>query len=142
MLSRTYHSSVVGRSASIRRMRRRSLNPTKLYCRTNGCTSFLELHPGAHNLKELELQVKGASQAARSLARRKLLTLEVEATAVTGPGESLRSVLAKHRGEVMGPDWPEGKPFPILVKWLDCRERLSLQVHPPACACATTLLRW
>jgi mannose-6-phosphate isomerase len=23
-------------------------------------------------------------------------------------------------------------PFPLLVKWLDCRERLSLQVHPPA----------
>jgi hypothetical protein len=44
MLSRTYHSSVVGRSASIRRMRRRSMS-TKLYCRTNGCTSFLELQP-------------------------------------------------------------------------------------------------
>jgi len=44
MLSRTYHSSVVGRSASIRRMRRRSLS-TKLYCRTNGCTSFLEFAP-------------------------------------------------------------------------------------------------
>jgi hypothetical protein len=25
-------------------MRRRSM-ATKLYCRTNGCTSFLELHP-------------------------------------------------------------------------------------------------
>lgn len=45
MLSRTYHSSVVGRSASIRRMRRRSLTNSKLYCRTNGCTSFLELQP-------------------------------------------------------------------------------------------------
>jgi hypothetical protein len=45
MLSRTYHSSVVGRSASIRRMRRRSMTSSKLYCRTNGCTSFLELHP-------------------------------------------------------------------------------------------------
>jgi hypothetical protein len=44
MLSRTYHSSVVGRSASIRRMRRRS-NVNRLYCRTNGCASFLELDP-------------------------------------------------------------------------------------------------
>jgi hypothetical protein len=44
MLSRTYHSSVVGRSASMRRMRRRSIS-RRLYCRTNGCTSFLELHP-------------------------------------------------------------------------------------------------
>ena len=32
----------------------------------------------------------------------------------------------------MGPDWPAGRPFPLLVKWLDCRERISLQVHPPA----------
>ena len=47
-------------------------------------------------------------------------------------GESLRSVLAKHAADVMGPDWAREKPFPILVKWLDCRERLSLQVHPPA----------
>lgn len=45
MLSRTYQSSVVGRSASIRRMRRRSMTNSKLYCRTNGCASFLELHP-------------------------------------------------------------------------------------------------
>lgn len=44
MLSRTHHSSVVGRSASIRRMRRRSLT-TRFYCRTNGCTSFLEIQP-------------------------------------------------------------------------------------------------
>jgi hypothetical protein len=44
MLSRTAHSSVVGRSASIRRMRRRSMT-TQMYCRTNGCTSFLELYP-------------------------------------------------------------------------------------------------
>lgn len=44
MLTRTYHTSVVGRSASIRRMRRRSM-ATKLYCHTNGCTSFLELQP-------------------------------------------------------------------------------------------------
>ena len=47
-------------------------------------------------------------------------------------GQSLRSVLVQHGAEVMGPAWPAGKPFPILVKWLDCRERLSLQVHPPA----------
>ena len=44
MLTRTHQSSVIGRSASIRRMRRRSMT-TRLYCRTNGCTSFLELRP-------------------------------------------------------------------------------------------------
>lgn len=44
MLSRTHQSSMAGRLAASRRMRRRSLS-TRLYCRTNGCTSFLELHP-------------------------------------------------------------------------------------------------
>jgi mannose-6-phosphate isomerase len=32
----------------------------------------------------------------------------------------------------MGPRWKKKNQFPILVKWLDARERLSLQVHPPA----------
>jgi mannose-6-phosphate isomerase len=47
-------------------------------------------------------------------------------------GQTLRAVLARHGADIMGPGWPAEKPFPILVKWLDCRERLSLQVHPPA----------
>jgi primosomal protein N' (replication factor Y) len=40
--------------------------------------SFLELHPGTHNLKDLDAAVKGASESARALARRKLLALQVE----------------------------------------------------------------
>lgn len=47
-------------------------------------------------------------------------------------GQSLRLILERHSAEIMGPKWPAHRPFPILVKWLDCRERLSLQVHPPA----------
>lgn len=47
-------------------------------------------------------------------------------------GRTLREMLAEHAAEIMGPRWPAGRAFPILVKWLDCRERLSLQVHPPA----------
>jgi mannose-6-phosphate isomerase len=58
----------------------------------------------------------------------------VETGALTG--QSLRSVLAKHTADVMGPGWPAEEPFPILIKWLDCRERLSLQVHPPAAVAA------
>ncbi len=50
----------------------------------------------------------------------------------TFSAQSLHAVLTKHAAEVMGPKWPASKRFPILVKWLDCRERLSLQVHPPA----------
>ena len=47
-------------------------------------------------------------------------------------GKSLREIIQTHSAEVMGPRWSKEKAFPILVKWLDCRERLSLQVHPPA----------
>jgi mannose-6-phosphate isomerase len=47
-------------------------------------------------------------------------------------GQTLRALLEKHQADIMGPGWPAARPFPLLVKWLDCRERLSLQVHPPA----------
>ena len=40
--------------------------------------AFLELHPGSHNLKELEGLVRNASIAARSLARKALVTLKPE----------------------------------------------------------------
>ena len=40
--------------------------------------AFLSLHPGSHNLAELEELVKNSSTAARSLARRQLVTLTPE----------------------------------------------------------------
>jgi primosomal protein N' (replication factor Y) len=40
--------------------------------------TFLELHPGTHNLKELEDTVKSASLAARSLARKGVVELKPE----------------------------------------------------------------
>ena len=51
-------------------------------------------------------------------------------------GLTLRAVIEGHGAAVMGPEWPAAKRFPLLVKWLDCRERLSLQVHPPAAVAA------
>ena len=54
--------------------------------------AFLELHPGSHNLKDLEGLVKNASPAARSLARQGLLLLKPEPLAIrSGP------VRAPHR---------------------------------------------
>lgn len=50
----------------------------------------------------------------------------------THAGVNLRDLLKRHAAAIMGPEWPVERPFPILIKWLDCRERLSLQVHPPA----------
>jgi mannose-6-phosphate isomerase len=59
---------------------------------------------------------------------------EAQSVISAGPlaGQTLRTLLEKHPGDVMGPGWPAERPFPLLIKWLDCRERLSLQVHPPA----------
>jgi primosomal protein N' (replication factor Y) len=48
--------------------------------------AFLELHPGSHNLKDLEGTLKNASTAARSLARKGLVTLRPEPMSLTsGP---------------------------------------------------------
>ena len=47
-------------------------------------------------------------------------------------GLSLRGLLENHAEVVLGPGADGQQPFPILVKWLDCQDRLSLQVHPPA----------
>jgi mannose-6-phosphate isomerase len=59
---------------------------------------------------------------------------EAQSVVVAGSlkGQTLRTVLEKHAADVMGPKWRGERHFPILVKWLDCHERLSLQVHPPA----------
>jgi mannose-6-phosphate isomerase len=47
-------------------------------------------------------------------------------------GATLRELIEHHATEVMGPGWKPDDRFPLLVKWLDCSDRLSLQVHPPA----------
>ena len=46
-------------------------------------------------------------------------------------GKTLSEMLESQGKNVMGPKWKTGARFPLLVKWLDCSERLSLQVHPP-----------
>lgn len=63
---------------------------------------------------------------------------EAQSVVRGGPfaGRTLREVIAAHARDVMGPGWDAARPFPILVKWLDCADRLSLQVHPPAALAA------
>ncbi|MBZ5608983.1 MAG: primosomal protein N' [Acidobacteriia bacterium] len=83
--------------ASAARLRASWLAPSaadaKLTKRERELHAFLELHPGTHNLEQLEASVKGASQAARSLARRGLIALEPEAPtgvfASEGPARTL-----------------------------------------------------
>src|ERR1700761_1890770 len=47
-------------------------------------------------------------------------------------GESLADLLAEHKGELVGKKIYErfGNEFPLLVKFIDANEDLSIQVHP------------
>lgn len=47
-------------------------------------------------------------------------------------GMTLNELWRKHREAVFGKHAPGGDRFPLLVKILDARDTLSLQVHPPA----------
>jgi mannose-6-phosphate isomerase len=48
-------------------------------------------------------------------------------------GKSLRWLMENHAGEILGDAKPAAQGrFPLLCKILDAREKLSLQVHPPA----------
>ena len=59
---------------------------------------------------------------------------ESQSIVAEGPlkDRALRELIEGNSDWLLGPSWPSAKPFPILVKWLDCAERLSLQVHPPS----------
>lgn len=45
---------------------------------------------------------------------------------------TLHDLWVNKRGEVFGTRAPDAERFPILLKLLDCVQKLSVQVHPPA----------
>lgn len=60
---------------------------------------------------------------------------EAQSVVADGPfeGKTLHELWARHRAEVFGPRHAQAGPrFPLLCKLLDARDRLSVQVHPPA----------
>jgi len=46
-------------------------------------------------------------------------------------GKSLHELWTGHREEVFGAGLPDSDRFPLLIKVLDARDDLSIQVHPP-----------
>ncbi|HTS76181.1 MAG TPA: primosomal protein N' [Bryobacteraceae bacterium] len=64
--------------------------------------SYLELHPGTHNLAELETVIARAGRAARSLARRKLVKLALESLHVSSVSDHAARVLNPHQQEALG----------------------------------------
>ena len=59
---------------------------------------------------------------------------DAQSVVAEGPlaGLTVRELIEAQPSELLGNSWSASKRFPILVKWLDCAERLSLQVHPTA----------
>jgi mannose-6-phosphate isomerase len=57
-----------------------------------------------------------------------------ESRVASGPfmGKSLHQLIASHRTAILGRVRATGDRFPLLVKYLDAAENLSVQVHPTA----------
>ncbi len=51
---------------------------------------------------------------------------------LSGPwqGHSLSELWNSHRKDLLGDQQFDGPQFPWLIKWLDCTDRFSVQVHP------------
>ncbi len=64
---------------------------------------------------------------------------EAQSVVATGSlvGRTIHELWTNHREEIFGEGLPESERFPLLIKLLDARERLSLQVHPPATIAST-----
>ncbi|MFN7992614.1 MAG: primosomal protein N' [Bryobacteraceae bacterium] len=81
--------------------------------------AFLELHPGSHNLKDLDAMVKNASPAARGLARKKLVMLRADP-----PGIYSGPVRAPH---VMNPE--QAIAFEQIAAAIQSREFRTFLLH-------------
>lgn len=59
---------------------------------------------------------------------------EAQTVVAAGPdkGKALRQLIEQHGADLLGANCRGAKRFPLLIKLLDARDRLSLQVHPPA----------
>ena len=63
---------------------------------------------------------------------------DVQSVVANGPdaGKTLRQLIQAHGAQLLGSNCDKAGRFPLLIKLLDARERLSLQVHPPAAVAA------
>jgi len=57
---------------------------------------------------------------------------EAQSVVISGPlkGKTLHDLWTRERASIFG-EMPESERFPLLIKLLDARQKLSLQVHPP-----------
>ena len=67
--------------------------------------AYLELHPGSHNLKDLEAVIHNAGEAARALARQDILTLRTELPPISTQHARPPHVLNAHQQEAFDQIW-------------------------------------
>jgi primosomal protein N' (replication factor Y) len=67
--------------------------------------AYLELHPGSHNLKDLEAVVANAGEAARALARQGILALRAELSPISTQYARPPHVLNAHQQEAFERIW-------------------------------------
>ena len=86
--------------------------------------------------RKLEQLYQKALPAGKSIGETWEISDRPDAASIVanGPlaGTSLRSLMEARRPEILGKAGALNGRFPLLVKILDAREKLSLQVHPPA----------
>ena len=65
------------------------------------------------------------------LAEAWLLSTHKDGTSTIENGEILTEYIKRHGSEILGTNCRRFRDFPILIKFIDARENLSVQVHPP-----------
>ncbi|MDP9054172.1 MAG: primosomal protein N' [Acidobacteriota bacterium] len=86
--------------------------------------AYLALHPGSHNLGELEALIRNAGQAARSLARRKAIALATEPIAIGS------AALANARGRAPHElNRAQRNAFDLIAAGIDARKFCTFLLH-------------
>ncbi|MBR3050424.1 MAG: class I mannose-6-phosphate isomerase [Selenomonadaceae bacterium] len=65
------------------------------------------------------------------LAEAWVLSTHKDGASTIDGGETFAEYLARHGAKVLGTSCRRFRDFPILIKFIDARENLSVQVHPP-----------
>jgi primosomal protein N' (replication factor Y) (superfamily II helicase) len=81
---------------------RRAETDAKLKRSERELLAFLELHPGVHNLAQLGEKIQKASEAARALARRRLIRLELEGLQADAAFARPAPLLNAHQEQAFG----------------------------------------
>ena len=81
---------------------------------------------GGHRLSELF----GRPESSESIGESWEVHGELEVTTEAFEGRTLDDLVREFGSQLLGTRLGEAERFPLLGKWLDCRDWLSVQVHP------------